>query len=64
MESDSIAKMAALGSFTLAGVGPFRGDAIIRLMPEQILLEEVHLRAGDNDLHGSIVYRLAAGRWR
>ena len=60
IESDSIAKMAALGSVALADVGPFRGDAIIHLMPEQILLEEVHLRAGDNDLHGSIMYRLAA----
>ena len=60
MESDSIAEVAALGSFALEDVGPFRGEANIRLMPEQVLLEEFHLRAGDNDLHGSIVYRLAA----
>ena len=60
IESESIAEVAALGSFVLADVGPFRGEAIIHLMPEQILLEEFHLRAGDNDLHGSITYRSAA----
>jgi hypothetical protein len=60
IESESMAEVAALGSFVLADVGPFRGEAIIHLMPEQILLEEIHLRAGDNDLHGSITYRLAA----
>ena len=61
IESESMAEVAALGSFVLADVGPFRGEAIIHLMPEQILLEEIHLRAGDNDLHGSIAYRSAAG---
>lgn len=61
IESESMAKVAALGSFVLADVGPFRGEANIRLMSDQILLEEFHLSAGDNDLHGSIVYRSAAG---
>ncbi|SVB69282.1 uncharacterized protein METZ01_LOCUS222136, partial [marine metagenome] len=61
IESESMAEVAALGSFVLADVGPFRGEANIHLMPEQILLEEFHLSAGDNDLHGSIVYRSAAG---
>jgi hypothetical protein len=60
IESESMAEVAALGSFGLADVGPFRGEAIIHLTPEQILLEEIHLRAGDNDLHGSIAYRSAA----
>jgi hypothetical protein len=57
MQSDSISEVAALVSFPLADVGPFRGEAIMRLRPEQISLDEFHLYAGDNDLHGSIAYR-------
>jgi hypothetical protein len=60
IESESVADVAALGSFVLADVGPFHGEAVIRLIPGQMLLEEFHLRAGDNDLHGSIMYRSAA----
>jgi hypothetical protein len=62
IEAESMADVAALGSFTLADVGPFRGQANIHLMPEQTLLEGLHLHAGDNDLHGSISYRSAESR--